>query len=170
MSSDSPVQTDRPNIPYDLLDATEGAGLLAWDELCAKMRDALCYWIGTTCPDGRPHVVPVWGVWLDETFYFSSGPSVNGRNLKANPSVVVHLESGEDAVIFEGVVEDVGADATLIGRINDLYGPKYDWAERMPSFYALRPHVAFYWACRGGGPSSEADYKGSATRWRFRHD
>ena len=33
MSSDSPVQTDRPNIPYDLLDATEGAGLLAYDQL-----------------------------------------------------------------------------------------------------------------------------------------
>ena len=69
-----------------------------------------------------------------------------------------------------GAALSVSADATLIGRINDLYGPKYDWAERMPSFYALRPHVAFYWACRGGGPSSEADYKGSATRWRFRHD
>ncbi len=161
-------EPSRPDIPYDLLESTDGEGLFAWSRLSEQMRDAHIYWVGTTRPDGRPHVMPVWGVWLDETFYFSTGPTtVNGRNLAANPALVVHLESGEDTVILEGVAEQV-TEPSLVGRINDLYGPKYDWAEQMPAFYALRPHIAMAWLCRGGGPASESDFKGTATRWRFR--
>ncbi len=160
-------EPSRPNIPYGLLDSSEGVGLLPWSRLSEQMGDAHCYWVGTTRSDGRPHVMPVWGVWLDESFYFSTGPTtVNGRNLAANPAITVHLESGEDVVILEGVAEEV-SDAALIGRINDAYGPKYEWGERMPSFFALRPRVAFAWLCRGGGPASEKDFTGSATRWTF---
>ncbi len=160
-------ESSRPNIPYDLLDAKEGIGLFPWSRVSEKMREAQTYWIGTTRPDGRSHVMPVWGVWLDETFYFSTGDnSVNGRNLAANPALVVHLDSGEDVVILEGVAERITA-ASLVGQINDVYGPKSQWQERMPSVYALRPHIAFAWLSRGGGPSSERDFSGSATRWRF---
>ena len=171
MSSESRDATksppSRPNIPYGLLDADEGEGLMSWGDLSAKMRDALCYWLATTRPDGRPHVMPVWGVWLDETFYFSTGPTtVNGRNLVANHAIAVHLESGEDAVILEGRAEQVN-EPSLLRRINEVYGPKYDWDRPMQECYALRPNVAFAWLCRGNGPSSEKDFLGSATRWRF---
>ena len=27
------------------------------------------YWCATVCPDGRPHVMPVWGVWLGGRMY-----------------------------------------------------------------------------------------------------
>ena len=163
-------ESSRPNIPYDLLDGSEGIGLFPWSRVSEQMLAAHTYWIGTTRSDGRPHVMPVWGVWLDETFYFSTGPAtVNGRNLAANPARVVHLDSGEDVVVLEGVAEEI-TEPSLVGRINDLYGPTYQWDERMSSFYALRPRVAFAWLCRGGGPASESDFKGSATRWRFRED
>ena len=169
MSESTPPapRASRPNIPYGLLDATEGDGLFPWSRVSERMLAAHIYWIGTTRPDGRPHVMPVWGIWLDETFYFSTGAnSVNGRNLAANPSLTVHLESGEDVIVLEGRAEEI-SEPPLIARINDVYGPKYDWDQRMPSFYALRPTVAFAWLCRGGGPASEKDFTGTATRWRF---
>ena len=100
--------SSRPNIPYDLLDSAEGMGLFPWSRVSEKMLSAHIYWIGTTCPDGRPHVMPVWGVLLDETFYFSTEPdTANGRNLAANPALVVHLDSGEDG---SGESGDSGAD------------------------------------------------------------
>lgn len=45
----------------------------------------------------------MWGVWLDGVLYFGTGAgSVKARNLAANPALVVHLESGDKAVIMEG--------------------------------------------------------------------
>ena len=76
-----PPEPSRPNIPYGLLDASEGQGLFPWSQVSDRMLAAHIYWIGTTRPNGRPHVMPVWGVWLDETFYFSTGANtVNGQN------------------------------------------------------------------------------------------
>ncbi len=67
-------KSSRPYMPgYGILNASEGRGLLAWDWAVERLTKARNYWVATTCPDGRPHCVPVWGVWLDDAFYFSSG-------------------------------------------------------------------------------------------------
>jgi PPOX class probable F420-dependent enzyme len=66
------------------------------------------YWVVTVCADGRPHATPVWGVWQDDAVWFGTGDdSVKGRNLRARPGCVVHLESGDDVVILEGEAERV---------------------------------------------------------------
>lgn len=158
----------RPDIPYGLLGPDEGMGLLPWSRVGERMRSAYVYWVATASPEGRPHVVPVWGVWLEDTFYFSNGANTRtGRNLAANPSVTVHLESGEDVAIIEGTVEPVG-DAALVGRINDAYAPKYLWHERVEGpWYALRPDTAFAWLCPSAGLGAERVYAASATRWTF---
>jgi len=31
------------------------------------------YWIATTRPDGRPHVMVVWALWMDGVLYFATG-------------------------------------------------------------------------------------------------
>jgi nitroimidazol reductase NimA-like FMN-containing flavoprotein (pyridoxamine 5'-phosphate oxidase superfamily) len=65
------------------------------------------YWLATTRPDGRPHVVPLDGLWLDDAWFFGgSAETVKSRNLKANPRAVVHLDDSERAVIVEGRCED----------------------------------------------------------------
>jgi hypothetical protein len=155
-------RADRPNIPYGLRAPDEGLGLLPWSRVSERMRNAYVYWVATATPDNRPHVIPVWGVCIDDIFYFSNGTNTRtGRNLAANASVVVHLESGEDVVIIEGVVEPV-ADAALIGRINDAYAPKYLWRERMEEgWYALRPETAFAWLCPSIGLGAESVYAGA---------
>lgn len=149
----------RPHIPgYGIPE--EEKGMLPWSHIEERMAAARNYWIGTTHPDGRPHATPVWGVWVDDTFYFGGGPDVRrSRNLRENPHVVVHLESGDDVVIIEGVTEqytEQNADADLLKRIDDAYEAKYNMRHGTP-VWAVRPRVVFAWA---------SDLA-TATRWRF---
>lgn len=80
-------------------------GLLPWDviDIDARLRDAKVYWMATTRPDGRPHVVPRWGARLDGRLYYDGAPTTrHARNLRSNPSCVLHLEDGTRAAILEG--------------------------------------------------------------------
>jgi nitroimidazol reductase NimA-like FMN-containing flavoprotein (pyridoxamine 5'-phosphate oxidase superfamily) len=155
----------RPNMPHYGI-ATEEAGMLEWawvDERMAKSRN---YWIGSTRPDGKPHVAPVWGVWVEGTLYFGSHRKARkSRNFDYNPQVVVHLESGDETVIIEGVVEET-TDKDPQKKINAAYREKYppydpgDEPEEGAVTYAVKPHTVFAW--------TEADYPNTATRWQFR--
>jgi hypothetical protein len=131
------------------------------------MRSSFIYWIVTQGTDDRPHAVPVWGVWLDEALHFSNGPTTRtGRNLAANRHISVHLESGEDVAIIEGMVELVRG-GPLVDRLNEAYMAKYLWKDRTEEWYALRAEAAYAWLCPSAG-ISDSVYAGSATRWRFR--
>ena len=145
---------------YGLASGEEG--LLPWEWAEERLAVAHNYWLATTRRDGRPHAMPIWGVWLDGAFYFSTGgSSAKARNIDANPAVVVHLESGDETVIVEGVAEVV-ADRDATARVNDVYEPKYGWRVDGPEgsrLYAVRPRRAYAWA--------ERDYTESATRFDF---
>lgn len=160
-------RADRPDIPYGLMGPDEGAGLLPWSRVSDRLRNAYVYWVATASSAGRPHAVPVWGVWLDETLYFSNGPTTRtGRSLAVDPAVSVHLESGEDVVIIEGDVEAI-ADRAMARKLSAVYRAKYAWREPVPPpWWALRPRVAFAWLCPSIG-LSESVFAGSATRWTF---
>src|SRR4051812_20178900 len=103
MEQREPTAT-RPHMPgYGLLPADEGAGMLPWSWATARLAGARNYWVATTRPDGRPHAMPVWGVWLNSRFYFSSGAgSRKARNLAEQPACVVGVELGDDALSVEG--------------------------------------------------------------------
>lgn len=115
----------RPQFPgYGI--STEPEGMLPWSWLSERMAAAQNYWIVTAHPDGRPHAMPVWGAWLDETFYFSTGRgSAKARNLAHRPELVVHLESGDEVVILEGSAEE--ADRSLHRRLAEALGAKYPY-------------------------------------------
>ncbi len=49
---------------YGLLDAAQGAGLLPWSWAVERLQRSHDYWVATVRPDGPPHVMPVWGVWM----------------------------------------------------------------------------------------------------------
>lgn len=159
--------TDRPHMaPGYGINPLDTAGLMAWDEVCDRLAKERNYWVATTRPDGRPHVTPVWGLWLDETFYFATDPaSRKGRNLVANPNLVVHLESGDDVVVLEGSAAEV-IEPSLLQRFTEDYHVKYqirpDVNSRNSKVYRLRPRVAFAW--------HEKDFPQSATRWSFDSD
>lgn len=143
---------------------------LPWKWATERLLKARNYWIATSSPDGRPHSRPVWGIWLDETFYFSTG-SRAAQNLVANPEITVHLESGSEVVIIEGTAVPI-SETTLVKRVVSLYNQKYNWnvdPHNLPGpFYAVRPRVAFGWLSDESGLDQGSVFHGTATRWHFR--
>ena len=66
----SEPEASRPHMPgYGILDAEAGAGLLPWSWAAERISKSHNYWLATTRLDGRPHVMPVWGIWLDDIFF-----------------------------------------------------------------------------------------------------
>jgi hypothetical protein len=105
-------------------------GLLTWDQVEQRLVAATQYWMATTRPDGRPHVVPRWGVWLDGRLWYDGSPdTLHVRNLTANPSCVLHLEDGWECVIVEGTSgpeapPGLETGARIAAAIGHKYGPK----------------------------------------------
>ena len=159
----------RPNLPesYGLAPATEGE-ILPWSWAEERLRESRNYWVVTVRPDGRPHAMPVWGAWVDGAFYFGTGgDSRKGRNIAADPRAVVHLESGDEVVVLEGVMTEA-TNADDIRRFDEAFNPKYgfggdseelDLTELGAVMYRLAPQVAFGW--------TEASFPQNATRWVF---
>ncbi|MCX5043860.1 pyridoxamine 5'-phosphate oxidase family protein [Aldersonia sp. NBC_00410] len=104
---------------------SDNTDLLPWSWARNRLRTAPTYWLASTKPDGRPHCRPVWGVWLDEQFWFSTG-SLARHNLAGNDAVTVHLDDGDAALIVEGRAHRV-RDRGELQQMCDAYSPKYDW-------------------------------------------
>jgi nitroimidazol reductase NimA-like FMN-containing flavoprotein (pyridoxamine 5'-phosphate oxidase superfamily) len=79
------------------------------------------YWIATTRPDGRAHVMPVGIVWDDGRFYLSSGPGTQkSKNLVRDPRCTVTVAAPGVDIVAEGEARVVRDDAEL-QRIAELY-------------------------------------------------
>ena len=158
-------RADRPSMPagYGIARTAPDGPDARWAAAEESLAAARNYWITSTRADGRPHAMPVWGLWLDGALMFStSRTSQKGRNLAHQPRVVAHLESGDDALILEGAVAEV-TDAALLERYADAYEAKYafrpDPSAPGDVVYVLRPERALAW--------EERDFVNSAIRWRF---
>ncbi len=155
----------RPDMPrgYGLSTVNGEEDLVAFTHVEERLRSARNYWVGSTRPDGRPHAMPVWGVWLEGAFFFSTDPlSRKGRNLAANPEIVVHLESGDDVVVLEGAVERE-TDPEMLRRADQAYWDKYQYhlvgdVGNPGLVYRLRPRTIFAWP--------ESSFPQKATRWQ----
>src|SRR5574338_202738 len=99
---------ERPGITQTYGISRDPAGMMEWTWVEDQLTKSRNYWIASVTPDGKPHVAPVWGVWIDGALYFGSErESRKSKNLLANPNAVVHLESGDDTVILEGAVGEL---------------------------------------------------------------
>jgi hypothetical protein len=134
--------------------------LLDWRWAEERLEQAKTYWLATVRPDGRPHVVPLWGVWVDNGFYFG-GAGVKVRNLAQNANAAIHLESGDEVVIVEGACELVTPSQELSARLKKASVVKYGFGgsgEGEPEpVYVLRAKVVLGWS----------HLPRDATRWRF---
>ncbi len=162
-------KADRPFAPgYGIVGADEGKGLLSWTWVGRKMNQCRTFWLVTIHAGSgprsaaiRPHVMPVWGVWLDDAFFFSTGrKSRKGQNLAANPACTVANDNGKEAVIVEGVAEEV-KDAAALKRIAAAYKKKYKMDPRSMNepIFGVRPKTVFAFI--------EKSFPKSATRWKF---
>lgn len=137
---------------------------LQWEEVERRLESATAYWIASTRPDGRPHVVPRDGTWLDGGLYYGGSPeTVHYRNITRNPNIVVHIGDGQEAIIVEGKVEIEKPTEEMAARLSEESFAKYPQYGRMdPSMYmegvsVLRPRRVLAWT----------SFTENATRFRF---
>jgi hypothetical protein len=162
-SGKSAPRASRPNIPdYGLEPVRRATDLLPWKWATDRLKRSRTYLITTTRPDGSPHAMPVWGIWVEASFYFSTGrQSRKARNLAASPRCVVATDCLEEVVILEGTAEEVrGAD--LLRRLDRSYRAKYKPYRLDPSLgpvFAVRPRLIY--------GLDEKRFTKKATVWRF---
>lgn len=153
-------RASRPHMPgYGLPRGRRG--LLPWRWAEQRLKRSHNYWVVTVRPDRRPHAMPVWGLWLDGAFFFSTGGrSVKARNLARNARCVVCTEQAAEAVVMEGTARPV-KDKPLLARIAVPYRRKYDFAldPALGPVFAVRPRVVF--------GLDEKRFLAAATRWGF---
>ena len=155
----------RPSMPggYGLADPQYEFTPLSWDWVADRMSKARSYWVATSRRDGSPHVIPVWGVWVEDAFYFfTDRASLKSRNVERDPRAVVHLESGDEVVVLEGRLDST-TEPGVFGPVAAAYKLKYD-VDVAPSedgtvMYQLTHEKVLAW--------DEGDFPGTATRWAF---
>lgn len=140
---------EKPDIPPDYGNPTQR---LEWTDVERRLESASVYWIASTRPDGRPHVIPRDGMWLDGGLYYGgSQETVHYRNIIRNPHVAVHIGDGQEAIIVEGAVEIEKPTEELAARLSDESFLKYPQYGRLePSLYmegvsVLRPRRVLAW-------------------------
>lgn len=112
-----------PDALHDLPKSDEG--LKHWSWARERLEKSHNYWIATTRPDGPPHLMIVWGVWWQDSFWFSTGSRTRkARNLAAHPRCSVGTEAADQAVILEGNVEQV-SDRDTWKKMCSIYDQKY---------------------------------------------
>ena len=118
---------DRPEMPDGYGVPATTNGILEWSSAVGRLEESLHYWMATSRPDGRPHVVPRWGVWVDERFWYDGAvDTVHVQNLNLNSACVLNLEDGRQAVIVEGHSEVAPAPGLEFGkRLSTEFSRKY---------------------------------------------
>jgi hypothetical protein len=159
-------QVSRPFIQdgYGIPETLDGTLHWSWAE--ERLVSAPVYWVASVTAEGRPHVTPIWGAWVDGAFWMEGGPNTKRfRNLAANPAAVVSVERGDDVVIVEGDADLVTSlDDGLTQRLLDGYA-KYiashdykaeasNWAE---GIWRVTPRKVFGWS----------NFPMDTTRWVF---
>jgi nitroimidazol reductase NimA-like FMN-containing flavoprotein (pyridoxamine 5'-phosphate oxidase superfamily) len=137
---------------------------LDWGEVEGRLEAASVYWIASTRPDGRPHVIPRDGMWFEGGLYYGGSPkTVHHRNISRNPNVAVHIGDGMEAIIVEGAVEIEKPTEAQAERLADEMTTKYpQYGRQEPSMYmggvsVLRPKRVLAWT----------SLPENATRFRF---
>jgi pyridoxamine 5'-phosphate oxidase-like protein len=160
-------KASRPQMPgYGLPKGT--TGLLPWKWADTRLTKSHNYWITTVKPDGSPHSMVVWGLWVDGEFLFSTGrQSRKSKNLAKNPRCVVASERAEQAVIVEGRAEEVTSVARRRSFLRsyqkkykyDMSGFEKDILSLKEPIFAVEPDTVF--------GLDERKFLSAATRWRF---
>jgi len=160
---------ERPYMPDYGVDGTKWDGL-PWSWAAERLVTNRNFWVVTVSLDGRPHALPVWGVWNDgeHRFAFSCGPrSRKAANLAVNPHVVVTIDATVECVSIEGratALEGEHADAWIDRYLDRYSAESADLSAeflRANRLFEVRPERAF------GIIEREDVFASRATRWRF---
>jgi general stress protein 26 len=122
--------SSQPSPELDARFSDPDATATPWAHAREVLETAQLAWITTVRRDGRPHVTPLVTVWLDDTFYFTTGAGEQkGHNLVGNPHVVIttgcnRWDDGTDVVV-EGDAERV-TDRRRLEQLAAAWRGKWD--------------------------------------------
>ena len=118
-------QITRPDFPPGYVENPKA--LLTWAAVEERLSKAKNYWLCSVRPNGRPHAIPRWAVWVAGKIYYDGSPETrHARNVAVNPHIALHLESGDEVVIVEGVVKAVEKPSVELGQqVAQSYRTKY---------------------------------------------
>lgn len=163
MSSRQPTSVPLP-LPPEYGKATTP---MAWSDADRLLTDSRVYWIATARPDGRPHVVPSDGIWLDGALYFGGSPeTVHMRNVRETRHVVAHVGDGLSAVVIvEGNAAHETPPPDTAERLAEANNAKYaDYGITMKPESYLKGGVT---ALRARRVLAWTRYPENATRFMF---
>lgn len=144
---------------------------LPWSWAAERLTANQNFWFVSVSADGRPHALPVWGVWDDgeARFAFSCGPRARKlRNVAANPQAAIMVDNTVECVSVEGRAAPVRGD-----------GRRDQWIERYLAKYRpitpdlsaefLRRNVLVEFAAQRafGVIEREEEFSTRPTRWVF---
>lgn len=120
-----------------------------WRALEARLGRELTIWIATVRGDDRPHLVPVWFVWLDGKIYLATGTATQKfTNLRNNQLVALSLPDTANVLIIEG--EAHIAPRQIVDNVADYFFNKYEWDFRYDEsaewrLIEITPHKILAW-------------------------
>ena len=162
-------EVSHPHWPDALQDAPKDSrALKPWAWALERLEKSHNYWISTTRTGGRPHLMLVWGIWWQDSFWFSTGPKTRkAKNMTANPGVVIGTEKADEAVILEGAAEEI-RDRSVWKEFAKIYNEKYGGNVEPilnscdGSVFRVKPQTAF------GQDEHAENFLEAVTRWRFK--
>jgi len=161
----------KPSRPYwpdfAAMPKDPATGLKNWTWALERLEKSHNYWIATTRPGGRPHLMLVWGVWWEDAFWFSTGPNTRkAKNIAVHGYCSIGTEHADEAVILEGIPQEI-TDRSVWKRLAAVYNKKYG-GDVEPlllasggKVYRVEPQTAF------GQDEHAPNFAESVTRWRF---
>jgi len=182
MSLPREVEPQAENCTYqyddDALQPGDPQAVIPWSDAVARLSAANLFWLATIRPDGRPHLRPLFAVWVDGQLCTTTNPAVGkGRNLAADGRCSASTSTDEVDFVVEGTAAPV-TDPDHLQRVFDAYRSKYGWPAAIvdgafdapfgaptagpPPYvpYAITPETVY-------GIGTSDDLAPRSTRWRF---
>lgn len=120
-----------------------------WRTMEARLGRESTIWVVTVRRDGRPHLTPVWYIWLEDRIYIAIGTdSQKFANLRGNQSVALALPDTESVIVLEG--EAHAADRSTSDNLGEYFFHKYEWDFRYDEsadwrLIEITPHKILTW-------------------------
>jgi len=165
-----------------------GAPMIPWEKVDRRLQEGFTQapktggpdrhtaWVATVRPDDKPHVMAIGVLFVDDAFYFNTGPKTRkARNIARNPHCVITIATNDFDLVVEGTATRI-VDHAELQRIADAF-KKQGWeptvvkggitakysapsAARPPwNVYEVKPETIFALA-------TSEPY--GATRWNFK--
>ena len=97
-----------------------------WRAMEARLGRQKEIWLATVRFDGRPHLTPIWFVWLEDKIWICTGSETQKfANLRGNQSVALALPDAMNVVIIEG--EAHVAPRSVTDKLADYFFNKYEY-------------------------------------------